>query len=121
MKQTNLNKTLAYSTARYHIDQSSKPVNILQKNICATDIDLLQKYVANIDNYLAIDVIQKILKKFLIETDMTKEDIAKELDISMANLEDLLYGKSLYLVPKINLPLCQLFCSEIKFNWRKNV
>ena len=97
-------------------------VSLENKQIMAANKDNEeQQDHKDIDPYLSIEVIQQILNKFLTEAGMTKEGLAKALDISVISLKSLLRKEALYLIPKINLPLCELFCCETKFNWLKNI
>ncbi len=77
--------------------------------------NLEQKDAQNIDAYLNVETIQKILNKFLIEKKMSKEKLAESLEISTNELETFLSNKNISLIPKINLPLVKLYC-ETKFD-----
>jgi hypothetical protein len=77
--------------------------------------NLEQKYAQNVSPYLHIEIIQKIINKFLIEKKMSKEELAMALEVSIDKLEGLLNNTYLSLIPKINLPLIKLYC-ETKFD-----
>ncbi|CAL7964430.1 hypothetical protein GAMM_90025 [Gammaproteobacteria bacterium] len=63
------------------------------------------------NSYLSIEIIQKMLHKFLVEKNMTKEELAQEMAISVEELEQLLCNKNTsILIPKINLSLIKLYC-----------
>ena len=65
----------------------------------------------NNDTYLSIEKIQEMLHKFLAEKNMTKEELAQEIAISVKELERLLCNKNTsILIPKINLHLIKLYC-----------
>jgi len=66
--------------------------------------------------YLKLDVICKMIDRFLTEKKMSKEDLAQTLDIKILDLERLISQKDIppTLIPKINLPLIKLYC-ETKF------
>jgi DNA-directed RNA polymerase specialized sigma subunit len=65
----------------------------------------------NNDANLSIEQIQKMLHKFLTEKNMTKEELAQKIEISVEELEQLLCNKNTsLLIPKVNLPLVKLYC-----------
>ena len=72
----------------------------------------------NNDAHLNIERIQKMLHKFLIEKNMTKEELAQKIEISVEELEQLLCNKNTsLLIPKVNLPLAKLYC-RTKWNYQ---
>jgi len=66
---------------------------------------------------LKIEVIKKMLSKFLLEKNMEKGELAKNLNITSKELEKLLLHEKVGvgLINKVNLPLIKLFC-KTKFN-----
>ena len=66
---------------------------------------------------LKIEVIKKMLSKFLLEKNMEKEELAKILNITAKELEKLLLHEKVGvgLINKVNLPLIKLYC-KTKFN-----
>lgn len=56
--------------------------------------------------------IQKIIKKFLTEKKMSKQEMAKKLEITVTNL-DLLFANKISnrVLAKINIPLIKMYCS----------
>ena len=68
------------------------------------------------DIYLKIDVIRKIIDRFLVEKKMSKESLAAALEIRLIDLERIIFHKEIpsTLIPKVNLPLIKLYC-ETKF------
>ena len=66
--------------------------------------------------YLSAEVIKKMLYRFLVENKMTKENLAKALEITITELEKLLFCEAApALIAKVNLPLIKLYC-ETKFD-----
>ena len=113
--------------AVFYIKNDNIPVlesatnNHLDKNISShlyKKANLKRKHPKKISPYLSIETIQKILHRFLIEKKISKEELAKALKITINNLESLFCKQSLYLIPKVNLPLIRLYC-ETKFETKK--
>ncbi len=66
--------------------------------------------------YLNLKTIQEILHKFLIEKNMSKENLAEILGLKINELEMIINNQaSSELIIKVNLPLIKLFC-ETGFN-----
>ena len=94
-----------------------------RSNILQTAKDNLKKHNENSRKnkserrYLEIEVIKKMLSKFLLEKNMGKEELAKILNITAKELEKLLLHEKVGegLINKVNLPLIKLFC-KTKFN-----
>ena len=75
-----------------------------------------QKRINRTEDYLKMGVIRAMLKKFLDEKKMAKENLANALGITEDELDRLLFYKTvLKIKQKINLPLIKLFC-ETKFD-----
>jgi len=78
----------------------------LGKIICSE-----QTHVKNADNYLRIEVIQKMISRFLIEKKMSEQRLAEALGISVSVLKHICSAKvSQPLIHKINLSLIKLYC-----------
>ncbi|OGT07882.1 MAG: hypothetical protein A2V89_01030 [Gammaproteobacteria bacterium RBG_16_37_9] len=113
-------KTISLGEAETGISaaQSSckyEPGGTLQKNqVANTDkaIDSKQKCVESSGvSYLKIEVIQKMLNRFLVEKQMPKEELASALGITVKSLEQLFSQEdNSNLIRKINLPLVKLYC-----------
>ena len=113
-------KTISLGEAETGIStaQSSckyEPGGTLQKNqVANTDkaIDSKQKCVESSGvSYLKIEVIQKMLNRFLVEKQMPKEELASDLGITVKSLEQLFSQEdNSNLIRKINLPLVKLYC-----------
>ena len=70
-----------------------------------------QKRPNKTEDYLKIGVIRTMLKKFLDEKKMAKENLANALRITDDELDRLLFYKTVIKIKqKINLPLIKLFC-----------
>lgn len=70
-----------------------------------------QKRIKKIDGYLKIAVIRIMLKKFLNEKKMAKENLANALGITEEELDQLLFYKLVSKIKqKVNLPLIKLYC-----------
>jgi len=110
--------TSKYEGCAISIAQSSckyEPGGTLQKNqVANTDkaIDSKQKCVESSGvSYLKIEVIQKMLNRFLVEKQMPKEELASDLGITVKSLEQLFSQEdNSNLIRKINLPLVKLYC-----------
>ena len=68
--------------------------------------------------YLKLDNLRKIIRRFLTEKGMSKEELANTLKITVKNLEQL-FSKEIPagLLCKVNLPLVSLYCST---KWKEN-
>ena len=71
---------------------------------------LEQQHIQDTNTYLNINIIQKMLNKFLTEKNIPKEKLAEALGVSIKELEDLWGNQNTSLIPKINLPLIKLYC-----------
>ena len=70
-----------------------------------------QKRIKKTDGYLKIAVIRIMLKKFLNEKKMAKENLANALGITEEELDQLLFYKLVSKIKqKVNLPLIKLYC-----------
>lgn len=69
------------------------------------------------ESYLSLEVIRKMLNRFLLEKEVRLEDLAQALDIEVRKLKILLLKKKapMSLIASVNLPLIQLYC-ETKFD-----
>jgi len=62
--------------------------------------------------YLDLDNAHRMVKRFLSEKMMSKEELAHSLDVTVRNLDQLFSEKMpAGLMCKINLPLVKLYCS----------
>lgn len=61
--------------------------------------------------YLNLDNIHKMIKRFIEEKGKSKEELAKDLEITVKSLEQV-FSKNVptSLLSKINLPLARLYC-----------
>lgn len=75
-----------------------------------TTIDPKLTAAKSTHSYLSIEVIQKMLNKFLTEKNISKEKLAEALGISIKELDDLRGNQNTSLISKINLPLIELYC-----------
>lgn len=69
-----------------------------------------QERQKSVSVYLDIDIIQKLLQRLLIEKKKSREELAKLLEITKKDVDELLNKKSKHLIPKVNLPLIELYC-----------
>ncbi|EKE01213.1 MAG: hypothetical protein ACD_21C00190G0002 [uncultured bacterium] len=61
--------------------------------------------------FLNVDVMRKMIQRFLFEKKMSKEKLAQALGIIKKDIELLAFEKGLLkLAPQINLPLIKLYC-----------
>lgn len=73
------------------------------------DLVAIQQEKNNV--YLSIEIIQKMILRFLTETRMSKEKLAETLGVDVKSLKQLCSKNApLALIPKINLPLIKLYC-----------
>jgi len=71
------------------------------------------------DDYLSIELVQKMLSQFFEETQIPKKVLAEALGITIEELENLCSKNATQaLIPKINLPLIHLYC-KTKFEKTK--
>jgi DNA-binding Xre family transcriptional regulator len=76
---------------------------------------LEQKHIRSANNYLRIEVIQKMIYRFLIEKKMPKQNLAEALEITVRSLNQLCSNEAPpALILKINLSLIKLYC-QTKF------
>ena len=68
-------------------------------------------HIKNTDDCLRIEVIQKMIYRFLTEKRMPKQNLAEVLEITVKSLNQLCSkGASQALILKVNLPLVKLYC-----------
>jgi len=63
------------------------------------------------NTYLSINVIQKMVQRFLVEKKMSKKKLANILAVTVGDLDRIFSkGDLSRLIAKINLPLIKLYC-----------
>ncbi|EKE01864.1 MAG: hypothetical protein ACD_21C00032G0007 [uncultured bacterium] len=110
------------STSNSFNPDISYPVNVVyrERNLSVASVSRLianKKYKngSKCDQsrqYLAQDVVQKMINKLLVEKQMSIKKLARVLAVGISDIEELNHSKETYLqlIGKINLPLIKLYC-----------
>jgi len=90
------------------VNPSTVDVNPKRKSVVAQPVTIKSNENSA---YLRIEVIQKMINRFLNEKKVPKQKLAEALEITVRNLNQLCSKKaSRALILKINLPLVKLYC-----------